>query len=174
MYERLSMVKVSKFGGSSLADASQIKKVCDIILSDPDRKLVVVSAPGKRYRSDIKVTDLLIALAEAYISGYDPDYDYKTVMARYIEIANQLDIGYDIINIIRVTVRINNCYNRNIESFCLSYGNRFIFWINDKQCARHCFHAADSANGELKFLSFLEHLSLFFFGIIFYGTVIFD
>ena len=53
------MIKVSKFGGSSLADASQIKKVCDIILSDSDRKLIVVSAPGKRNRNDTKVTDLL-------------------------------------------------------------------------------------------------------------------
>ena len=103
------MIKVSKFGGSSLADASQIKKVCDIILSDKDRKLVVVSAPGKRYRSDIKVTDLLIALAEAHISGYDPDYDYKVVMTRYIEIANELDIGYDIISVI----------NRDLTERCL-------------------------------------------------------
>jgi len=103
------MVKVSKFGGSSLADASQIKKVCNIILSDPDRKLIVVSAPGKRYRSDIKVTDLLIALAEAYISGYDPDYDYKKVMGLYIEIANELDIGYDIISVI----------NRDLTERCM-------------------------------------------------------
>lgn len=103
------MVKVSKFGGSSLADATQIKKVCDIILSDSDRKLIVVSAPGKRYKSDIKVTDLLIALAEAYISGYDPDYDYKNVMTRYIEIANSLGIGYDVINVI----------NRDLTERCL-------------------------------------------------------
>ena len=40
-------MKVVKFGGSSLADAAQIKKVCDIVLSDPSRKIMVVSAPGK-------------------------------------------------------------------------------------------------------------------------------
>ena len=57
-------MKVAKFGGTSLANAEQIKKVCDIIVSDPDRRLVVVSAPGKRYKDDIKVTDLLISLAE--------------------------------------------------------------------------------------------------------------
>lgn len=94
------MVKVSKFGGSSLADASQIKKVCDIILSDSDRKLIVVSAPGKRNKGDIKVTDLLIALADSYISGYDPDYDYNQVMDRYIEIARELGLGKEIIDII--------------------------------------------------------------------------
>lgn len=55
-------MKVIKFGGSSLADANQIKKVCDIILADAARRLVVVSAPGKRFSSDTKVTDMLIAL----------------------------------------------------------------------------------------------------------------
>ena len=53
------MVKIVKFGGSSLADAHQFKKVGDIIKSDPDRRFVVPSAPGKRFKDDIKVTDLL-------------------------------------------------------------------------------------------------------------------
>ena len=53
---------VAKFGGTSLASASQIKKVCDIITSEPARRIVVVSAPGKRDRDDIKVTDMLIAV----------------------------------------------------------------------------------------------------------------
>ena len=43
-------MKVAKFGGSSLADAFQIRKVCDIVFADPDRKIIVVSAPGKRNR----------------------------------------------------------------------------------------------------------------------------
>ena len=52
-------IKVTKFGGSSVADAIQLNKMKDIILADPDRKYVVVSAPGKRYEQDNKVTDLL-------------------------------------------------------------------------------------------------------------------
>jgi aspartate kinase len=56
-------MKVIKFGGSSLADAVQVKKVCNIVLSDPDRRIVVVSAPGKRFSEDTKVTDMLICLA---------------------------------------------------------------------------------------------------------------
>ena len=48
-----------KFGGTSLADAAQFKKVKGIIESDPRRKFVVVSAPGKRYSGDIKITDML-------------------------------------------------------------------------------------------------------------------
>ena len=48
-------MKVAKFGGSSLASAEQVKKVCNIITSDLDIKVIVVSAPGKRYDDDIKV-----------------------------------------------------------------------------------------------------------------------
>ncbi|MDE1924668.1 MAG: aspartate kinase [Patescibacteria group bacterium] len=52
---------VAKFGGSSLADAAQVRKVIDIVKGDPRRKVVVVSAPGKRFAGDSKMTDLLIA-----------------------------------------------------------------------------------------------------------------
>ena len=61
-------MKVSKFGGSSLASAHQVSKVCEIIAADPERRLVVVSAPGKRDKEDIKVTDLLIEMAQARLS----------------------------------------------------------------------------------------------------------
>ncbi len=54
---------VCKFGGTSLADASNIKKVAEIIKSDPRRTMVVVSAPGKRFPKDIKITDLLYKLS---------------------------------------------------------------------------------------------------------------
>ena len=57
-------MKVCKFGGTSVASAEQIKKVAKIVTSDPTRKVVVVSAPGKRFSEDEKVTDLLIRLAE--------------------------------------------------------------------------------------------------------------
>lgn len=53
------MSKVVKFGGSSLADATQFQKVYNIIKSDPERRFVVASAPGKRFKEDTKVTDLL-------------------------------------------------------------------------------------------------------------------
>ena len=52
-------VKVAKFGGSSVADAIQIKKIKDIVERDDGRKLIVVSAPGKRFEQDSKITDLL-------------------------------------------------------------------------------------------------------------------
>ena len=61
-------MKVCKFGGSSLADAKQLSKVIDIVLADPARRIVVVSAPGKRHDGDTKVTDLLISLADAAVT----------------------------------------------------------------------------------------------------------
>ena len=53
------MLKITKFGGSSVANATQFKKVKGIVESDPSRQYVVVSAPGKRTASDNKITDLL-------------------------------------------------------------------------------------------------------------------
>ncbi len=53
------MLKVAKFGGSSLADEKQFAKVRSIVQSDPGRKVIVVSAPGKRFSKDNKITDLL-------------------------------------------------------------------------------------------------------------------
>ncbi len=85
-------MKVSKFGGSSLADASQIRKVCDILLSDPDRKVLVVSAPGKRFKTDTKVTDLLISLANARLSGRHGANELSLVVSRYEEIAQELSV----------------------------------------------------------------------------------
>ena len=85
-------MKVTKFGGSSLANAFQIQKVCNIVLSDNERKVMVVSAPGKRTKDDTKVTDLLIAVAKARMSGNSYDNELKQVIARYEEIAEELDI----------------------------------------------------------------------------------
>ena len=62
---------VAKFGGTSLADAGQFRKVKQIILSDPGRKFIVASAPGKRFAEDIKVTDLLLQCYELAASGGD-------------------------------------------------------------------------------------------------------
>lgn len=99
-------MKVTKFGGSSLADAFQIKKVCDIVNSDPERRIVVVSAPGKRNKDDIKVTDLLIAVAKARLAGKPYEEEVSKVIARFKSIAedlNIIDIMPDVENAIRTT-----------------------------------------------------------------------
>ncbi len=86
------MSKVVKFGGSSLADAKQFRKVGDIIKEDSDRRFVVVSAPGKRNSSDTKVTDMLYqtyALAE---EGKDFKKELSAIEARYNEIIKGLKL----------------------------------------------------------------------------------
>ncbi len=90
-------MKVCKFGGSSLANAKQLTKVMDIVLSDPARRIVVVSAPGKRDKDDTKVTDLLIALANAAIKGEDTKKPLAAVVARYAEIAAEFALGNAIV-----------------------------------------------------------------------------
>ena len=62
-------IVVAKFGGTSVADAGQVRKISDIVRSDPARRFIVVSAPGKRFSDDIKVTDLLLDLYEKAKAG---------------------------------------------------------------------------------------------------------
>jgi len=89
-------MKVCKFGGTSMADAGQIRKACDIVLSDPKRRLVVVSAPGKRSKADTKVTDLLIALAEKCMAAGAAEKELAAVVDRYGAIARDLGLSADI------------------------------------------------------------------------------
>lgn len=94
-------MKVAKFGGTSLANAEQIKKVCDIILSDNDRKIIVVSAPGKREKEDTKVTDLLIACAEKHLATGNASEELEAVVKRFKDIADDLGLGSEIVKQIR-------------------------------------------------------------------------
>ncbi len=84
--------KVVKFGGSSLADANQFRKVADIILSDPARRFVVASAPGKRYVEDIKVTDMLYQCYELATNGEEFEEQFQAIKDRYHEIIAELNI----------------------------------------------------------------------------------
>ena len=98
-------MKVCKFGGSSLANATQLNKVIDIVLADPARRLVVVSAPGKRHGGDTKVTDLLIALAETALKGENADRAFGEVVERYAQMAQELNLGEEIIHTIEADLR---------------------------------------------------------------------
>ena len=86
------MVKVAKFGGSSLASAEQFRKVADIIFADSSRRYVVPSAPGKRFADDVKVTDMLYSCYKAAISGGDFEGKFKDIKARYDSIISELGI----------------------------------------------------------------------------------
>jgi len=87
---------VTKFGGSSLADAAQFAKVKDIIHMDTDRKYIIPSAPGKRGPGDDKITDLLYACYDAANSGKAFRHTLERIRARYFEIAADLNITFDL------------------------------------------------------------------------------
>ena len=100
-----SGLKVAKFGGSSVADAAQILKVCSIIKMDAQRRIVVVSAPGKRRSDDTKVTDMLIACAEAKLAGKSAEAELMAIVERYAEIQRAAGIGEGIIRKIEADLR---------------------------------------------------------------------
>lgn len=89
-------MKVAKFGGTSLANAKQIKKVCEIIRADRKRRLIVVSAPGKRDKEDQKVTDLLIRYADAFLKSGVAEAEKQAVVQRFREIVEELGLSRDL------------------------------------------------------------------------------
>ena len=90
------MLKAAKFGGSSVAGAEQFRKVKNITLSDPSRKIVVVSAAGKRGSGDHKLTDLLY-LCHAHITyGVSCDDIVNTIKQRFVDIRDELGLSYNV------------------------------------------------------------------------------
>ena len=87
------MSKVVKFGGSSLASAEQFRKVGDIIRADADRRYVVPSAPGKRFKEDTKVTDMLYACYDHAEQGIDFSGELSEIRSRYQEIIDGLELS---------------------------------------------------------------------------------
>lgn len=88
-------VKVTKFGGSSVADGIQLTKMKNIIEADPDRKYVVVSAPGKRFDGDNKVTDLLYLCKTHMDHNLAYDQIFQVVADRYMAVLVNLGIPLD-------------------------------------------------------------------------------
>ena len=87
------MSKVVKFGGSSLADANQFRKVASIIKADEERCYVVPSAPGKRHKDDTKVTDMLYKCYEEVCSGADFAKSFAPIRERYNGIISDLGLS---------------------------------------------------------------------------------
>ncbi len=90
------MSKVVKFGGSSLANAEQFQKVGDIIRSDAERRYVVPSAPGKRFKEDTKVTDMLYACYDMAEAGKDFEKALAAIEDRYEEIIAGLGLDLNL------------------------------------------------------------------------------
>lgn len=89
-------LKVVKFGGSSLADAEQFRKVANIVLSDPTRRYVIPSAPGKRFKDDNKVTDMLYSCYDLATNGEDYSSVFEIIMDRYNSIIKELSLDIDL------------------------------------------------------------------------------
>ena len=87
---------VTKFGGSSLADAQQFAKVRDILLMDEKRRYVVPSAPGRRFPEDDKVTDLLYQCHRQAAADEDFQETFDLIAARYMDIAEELGLKVDL------------------------------------------------------------------------------
>ena len=92
-------LKVLKFGGTSLADAEHFRRVAEIIKSDPTRKYVVASAPGKRSKDDIKVTDMLYQCYELASDEEDITDIFDKIKDRYNQIIKDLEIDLDLTEI---------------------------------------------------------------------------
>ena len=90
------MKKVVKFGGSSLASAGQFKKVKSIIDSDPSRRYVIPSAPGKRNAADSKVTDMLYQYYDQVIDGKESTEIRENITSRFTDIISELGLTLDI------------------------------------------------------------------------------
>lgn len=97
-------MKVAKFGGSSVANATQIRKVGEIIKNDPDRKCIIVSAPGKRSDDDFKITDLLLELGTTHLKGKPTEKIFNIIYSRFSEIIEELNIPSEIMQEIEVTL----------------------------------------------------------------------
>ena len=88
------MLKVCKFGGSSVAGAEQFRKVRDIVLSDDSRRVVVISAAGKRTSDDHKLTDLLY-LCHAHLTyGVSCAEILAAIRSRFVSIRDELGLSY--------------------------------------------------------------------------------
>lgn len=90
------MLKVLKFGGSSLADSSQFSKVKAIVESDSSREVVIVSAPGKRDSDDNKITDLLYLMHAHIRYGVSHEGVLSMIKKRYSEIRKGCGLTTDI------------------------------------------------------------------------------
>ena len=89
-------MKVVKFGGSSMADAGQYRKIREILMADPERRVVVVSAAGKRFSGDHKITDLLYLCHAHTQYGVDCSNIFEMIRSRYLEIRDELGIKLDL------------------------------------------------------------------------------
>ena len=99
----MSDLKVCKFGGSSVANAQQLKKVAAIVQADPNRRVIVPSAPGKRSAEDTKMTDLLYLAHELASKGQALGDVWTGIEARFLELVADLALDLDLQPVLAAT-----------------------------------------------------------------------
>lgn len=87
-------IVVAKFGGTSVADAGQFRKIREIVEANPERRFIIVSAPGKRFPDDIKVTDLLLACYEKAAAGQSFAAEFEQIRQRFRAIIDGLGMDF--------------------------------------------------------------------------------
>ena len=90
------MIKVCKFGGSSLSNSEQFKKIKDIVYSQEERKVIVASACGKAFKEDHKVTDLLYLCLAHKKYGMSYDDILNQIISKHLSIINDLNLDFDL------------------------------------------------------------------------------
>ena len=87
-------IVVAKFGGTSIADAAQFRKISKIVHENSERRFIVVSAPGKRFPEDRKITDLLLDSYEKALAGESFSAEVDEIKNRFQEILTDLNIDF--------------------------------------------------------------------------------
>ena len=137
MYKKI----VAKFGGSSLSESSQFRKVKEIVISNKERTLIVPSAPGKRFKKDHKVTDLLYMCHQLASHGLNFEDVFKLVKNRYIDICEDLGSSINILEILDEVFK--NIANGASKDYCASRGEH----INARILAEYLdYEFVDSAD----------------------------
>lgn len=113
-------MKTAKFGGSSLANSTQLKKVAEIIKADETRRFIVVSAPGKRFATDKKVTDLLVEFYQKRLKNEATDQLIVDIFKRYEEIGKDFQVEENILD--QIYQSLNHLKELAVE-------NNPIFWM---------------------------------------------
>lgn len=122
---------VCKFGGSSVANAQQIKKILNIINQNEQRKIVIVSAPGKRYAEDAKVTDLLIQLYDKVLLSEKYDNEINDILHRFKSIEDELGL----------TTSLTPLFKTQLLDFIQKYNNQSLRLLDALKSSGEDFNA---------------------------------
>lgn len=122
---------VCKFGGSSVANAQQIKKILNIINQNEQRKIVIVSAPGKRYAEDAKVTDLLIQLYDKVLLSEKYDNELNDILHRFKSIEDELGL----------TTSLTPLFKTQLLDFIQKYNNQSLRLLDALKSSGEDFNA---------------------------------